>query len=409
MADGRPASRVVRWTLAGAAALAALWLAWLTVAVAVARESAEKAPDEALRWRPGYAAALARKAELALPDAAFAKNTGAVEADARRALAHGPLEVTALRVLGEAASARGDDAEAVRLMRIATDRSLRDGPAQAWMFRYELRQRRYAAAFAHGQTLLRVPGAGRVIGRQMAAAAASDPEAQTALAKMLAGLNERPQSVMQELAAAMDPGAFFYFLIDLKDAGAALRRDEAELAIKRLLRERDISEAYLAWVQLLPPSGQKGLGNVYDGDFEDLPGAPPFNWRLGERAEISKAPDGEGKSLYVHYEGERPAELTEQTVLLPPGPYQLRVRGRMADAGYGEQIVWSAACAGSGQRLFELTAPDDAGGWRELSADFTVPPGCGAQVLRLDGRPGDRLGFVRAWFDGMIIAPGGES
>lgn len=411
MADAMSASRIFRWGLALAAAVAALGLAWLIVAVAVARSTADYAPDEALRWRPGHAAALARAAELALPEGVFDRDTEAVEALARRALANGPLEVAAIRVLGEAAEARGDEDGARKLISTAAARSLRDGPSHAWMMRDHLRAGRYAPAFEHGKVLLWVPGAGRMVSRQMAAAAASDPKAREALAEVFADAEDRSELLSRELAAIMDPGAYFYFLIDLKDAGGTLRRDETARAIASMLRTRDVAQAYLAWVQLLPQEGQQGLGNVYDGDFEGLPGAPPFNWNLRADAgtEISPTPGGTGQSLYIQYEGERPRPLTEQTLLLPPGPYRLRVRARMAGEGYGEQLVWTASCAGVAEPLFQFDAPDEAEVWRELSAGFTVPEGCAWQHLRLNGRPGDRLGFVRGWFDGMIIEQrGGE-
>ena len=84
-----------------------------------------------------------------------AGKAGAAQALARRALAAQPFNVEALRVIGLVAAARNGPESADQIMTLAGDWSLRDGPAQVWLFQQRLRHRDYGSAFAHADALLR--------------------------------------------------------------------------------------------------------------------------------------------------------------------------------------------------------------------------------------------------------------
>jgi hypothetical protein len=404
--------KVARWALSVVAALLALALAWQIVAVAAARLNAEDQPDEALRWRPNNAAALSRKAELDYPESALRGSTGEVEVTARKALSTSPLEVTALRLLGASADARGDRPAAERLMSLASQRSLRDVPAQLWMFHHELARQNFEAAFQHGDALLRVGQTRQSTARAMASAAGSSPEARRELVQVMRRSPDVREALTRELSMTLDAAGLFNILADLRDAGAVIAQSESAVLVQRMMRDGQVEQAYLAWVQLLPAQARSGLGNVYDGDFGGLPGSAPFNWDHDKTlAEIAPGPNGEASTLLVHYPGQRAAKVSEQMLLLAPGRYRLRMRAQMEDPGRGDQLHWTVACRDSvNDPLVDLAGPDDAQVWTEISAEFTVPDtGCKAQLIRLRGQPGDHVGFVQAWFDGLIIEPLGSA
>jgi hypothetical protein len=403
---------LARWAMALVAALLALALAWQIVAVAAARLNAQDQPDEALRWRPAHAAALSRKAELAYPEAALRGTTKTVEATAQRALLASPLEVTALRLLGAVADVRGDRPAATRLMSLAAERSLRDVPAQLWMFHYEMARQNYTAAFHHGEALMHAGATRQSTTRAMAAAAVASPKARQALVQVMRRSPDIRQGLARELSINLDASELFNILADLKDAGAVISDSENAALAKRMLRDGEEERAYLAWVQLLPAEARAGLGNVYDGDFSGLPGAGPFAWsQHKDMAEIAPGPDGPDSTLAVHYPSERPATLSEQMILLAPGRYRLRLRAQLEEPGRGDQLHWTVACPGKGApKLVDLAAPDEAQVWTDISVEFVVPEGgCKAQLIQLTGRPGDHVGFVQAWFDGVIIEPLGSA
>ena len=395
------------WLAVGAAVVAALWLAVQVVSVAMARRHAVEAPERALGWRPGDGPALARLAEDRYEQARGADDLHGVRHLARQALRRGPLEVRALRVLALVSQQLDQPDRAKALMAEAGQRSLRDAPSQLWLFQQAMARADYPAAFRHGDALMRRAPYRSSISPVLVLAA----EHPLAVGALVERLSHRPPwraSITQELART-NPAAAFDVLSRLSRAGSTPSDAEVGHLVERMVGAGQVDQAYLVWVQLLAPEGLSRLADVYDGGFDGLPGATPFNWRLSKSpeasAEIAEAPQGGGKALYARFGAAGPVVLAEELLLLAPGRYRISTRAYTEEPDRGDQLRWAFGCAAAKfEPMAEIRSTDETLVWRDASAVVEVPAqGCAAQSLRLTGRPGDLPGFARAWFDHVTV------
>lgn len=385
-----------------------VFLAWQIVAVAFANRLADTAPQEALRWRPHHARALARLSETLSADAIRDNALERPEHLARAALTSSPLQVTALRVLAWMADARGDHRRALSLMTLAGQRSQRDVASHLWLFRDRLAAGDYEAAYAHGDALMRHPATQARAARAMALSAGPDPKATQALIRRLAYGPPWRISLIEDLADVQDPALVLSILLDLKATAHGVTADESAVFARKLVADGDPQQAYLAWLLLLPEGGYGDLGNVYDGGFEGLPGKGPFVWDFDRQgmAVIQEAPYRDGKALSVRHTTPTKSVHAWQLLVLPAGRYRLSVDGFLEEANSGGRLWWRLGCAKGGAELAELELVGAAGKWRPLSTSFETPAsGCVSQTLELMGQteaPGD---LVWGWFDRLRIEP----
>jgi hypothetical protein len=122
---------------------------------------------------------------------------------------------------------------------------------------------------------------------------------------------------------------------------------------------------------------------LYDADFKDNAAPPPFNWSL-KSSTLGLAERQSGGRLHVLYYGQQEGVLASQLLLLAPGTYHLTAQllggGERAGA-----LSWGVRCD-KAVEAFSSIALDAAAahGWT-----FTVPAGCQAQWLELDGHTAD--------------------
>lgn len=365
-------------------------------------------PAEALKWRPAQALALARLSELRFESGGAVSPGETPEALARRALAAGPLQVSAIRVLAWAAERDGDDRRALALMTIAGARSQRDAASHFWLFRNRLRAGDFAAAYAHGDALMHNPAARRRAAAEMALSVGSDAGAQRAMVNRLAYNPAWRINLIEQLATIQDPQLLLSMLLDLKERGSTVTEAESAVVAQRLLSEGEAQQAYLAWVLLLPESGYADLGEVYDGGFEGLPGKGPFAWDFDRKgfAQTMQAPYRDGRALSVSHTDSARAVHAWQTLVLAPGRYQLSVDAFMENAGHGGRLWWRIGCARGSRELATLDAPAKLGAWQTVSTAFVVPDtDCAAQTLELYGSTEVTGDLIRGWFDRLRVQP----
>jgi hypothetical protein len=400
--------------IGGGLAVLVLLLGWgIGVAALADRDSVER-PQDALDVRPGDAQALASLADLRMSQ----RDTAAAQNLARRAILADPLELTAFRTLGQAAAADGKLAQADALMTIAGHRAKRDRPAQLWLLQRRAGQGRFAEAVVHADGLMRAwPTEMRAPVTRMLTAMAVDPDAGRAIAGVLATDPPWRTRFLIDLSRGVsDLAAPFTVFSALQDSRQPPRTIELQAYIDRLVREGLYQAAYVTWVQLLPQDGVKGLGDLYDGDFDGLPGPPPFNWRLprlkGVSVELAPAPEGPGGgTLHLGFGGgAAPVVLARQLLVLPPGRYRLlgQARTQRFDSALG--LTWTLRCAEGGKGLAGETGPiNESPGWAPIAAEFEVRTGdCSAQWLTLEQaahRPIATRGDI--WFDGLKILRAG--
>ncbi len=318
-------------------------------------------------------------------------------------LAADPTRVSALRDLGLIADQRGEAARAMTLMSLAGRRSPLDGKTHLWLMAHRLASGDYDAAFADADMLLRhMPALAPKLTPILIAYA---PAGWRALAARLATNPPWRAAFLIDLAAqAGDPTIAHDILSDLQETRARPTPAEWSAYFARRVKDGAYELAYLDWLRALPPGALTRAKAIYDGDFEGLPGVPPFNWRLGGAADMDRAEGPRGPALHAHYDGSGAPALAEQLLVLAPGSYAFSGQGR-ASGDASNALAWTLACAETpGTVLARIPAPEAAGNWRAFHVAVEVPDaGCAAQWLRLTPLPVDHLRPIEVWWRGLSI------
>lgn len=386
-------------------------IAWRALSLGIADQRWRTEADVALAWRADHPRALLRRAEDLIDDPARAEEVAGL---ARRVLAMHPIDGRGHRVLGQLAQAAGDRDAALGHFLRAARTARRDVPTAAWLADWHLARGDFAEGLLHVDRLLR---ARPMIARRLQPALhalAQSADAQPALAATLA--TRPPWRSRVVVAAIRDSGvdvvALGGLVERLRQAPGGLLPEELDAWVDRLGREGQWGSAYLVWVSHLPPEKLRGLGNVYNGGFEDPPGRGGFDWRLGRipGARMDRLPTpgaGGSVALRVAFEDRRvPFKHLRQQLALAPGRYELTGRARPEHLRTERGLVWSVACNG-GPALGDTPPLRGGGDWRGFRLEFEVPAeGCGGQwlTLRLPARiPAEQRIGGAIWFDDLAI------
>jgi hypothetical protein len=321
----------------------------------------------------------------------FLVHNGAVSERARsrayQALARQPLAETPMLLAAIQALAAGDTKRGEALLVEARHRDPRFRAARLLLLDRYLRTNRVREAGEEIAILTRLlPEAGDLLVPQLAAMAAN-PDTGTVLLRVLARDPNLQDDVLTRLAGTASPD------IVLKAAKAAPARPGAapqwqNVLLSRLTGSGDFARAYALWRSFTGAGAGSGDKNIYDGRFQGLAGAPPFNWQLNASASgvAERAPGG---GLQVQYFGRDPAELASQILLLRPGSYKLMLQADGSASGEGARLTWSIACGQAPAHLVDLPLLKISSAPRTLRTQFTVAAGCSAQWLRLSGTPAE--------------------
>lgn len=383
---------------------------WRIVGQMQAERYAETEPERALRWRPDHPQArlaLARR-QLAQGDAAAAR------ANARRLLAHEPLQGAAFALLAEAADRQGRREEAFRLYRIAERRAPSDLPTRVWLTRRYLEQGDVNNALAQIDRILRMsPQHARGL-YPVLMKLAQEPEFAHALAS---ALRQDPPWRSGFLAALHDrrtgdPLAAGHVMQSLQDQGGLAPGDYASW-LDSLIAQGRWGEAYARWAGRVPkPDGRLPL--VYNGDFSLPPSDEGFDWRLrripGVLLQFEPATEAAGQMAYLRFlDRSVPAAGLEHPLLLRPGAYRLSLKMRARSLRSQMGLQWVLVCSESGKTVARTESVDGSIDWRVFEVDVEIPAaGCPSQWLRLvNPVPAGAAQRVvgELWVDDVTIAP----
>lgn len=385
-----------------ALAVIALAVAWRVVTFGLAGYFAGDDAALALRFDPEQPDALARLAGERLSDGEPAE----AAALTRRAIQARPLNPSAFRALGLAASDQGEQRRAHLMMAAAVDLSRRDPAATAWMFRKALDERDHTHAFRYADALLRrsPQAADRLFGPMIGAL--DDPAAVAALTERLSYAPPWRGSFLAELTGQGSETAIRAVLGRLQASRRPLTDTEMAWVLRRYLVNHDRGEVRAFWAELLTPADRARLSNVYDGGFETGTGVQPFGWQVTREASASarftEVGGANGKALHAEHFGARKARMLTQLLVLAPGAWRLSGRAMAEGGGEPGALAWTVSCGTGGE--LAAVRPAQPGGWRAFDTAFTVPTGCHTQVLALEVRPHGG-GAATAWFDDLKIEP----
>ena len=365
--------------------------------------------SEALKFEPASASALTGAAEIQL---AAGHSSTALDL-ARQGLSAQPFNVVALRVIGLVTASRTGPDTANQIMTLAGDWSLRDAPAQAWLFQQRLRHQDYASAFAHADALMRQidetqPPMFRLLARlviadpsglgPLAARLATNPPWRPAFFTSLMG-DPQGQATAASLAAGISKSPHPATNAELSGLFNALVQSHHDLDADALWRRLSV--------------GAAARGQPYDGDFGGSPTPEPFGWLIlgGQGATVDVTPDGEhpGKrALRVQYDGYSAPDLIKTFMALPPGAHRLTGVTRSELSEGADRLGWVVKCADDGQVLVEVrgASATSPGAWQTFAAPFSVPAsGCQGQWLQLVAYPGERRTDIAVWYDKLAVTP----
>lgn len=385
---------------------------WRIVGQMQAERYAETDPARALHWRPGHPQALLALAERQLAEGKVTE----AQSNARRLLAHEPLQGVVFRLLAEAAAREHRPADALQLYRIAEKRAPRDLKTRAWLTQRYLERGEFDQALAQVDRILRMaPQRARSI-HPVLVQLAQDPGFAEALA---ARLLQAPPWRAGLLVALRDPKtgnplAAGRVMQALQNRGG-LAPEEYAHWLDSLIAQGRWGEAYARWAgKVLKPDGRMPL--VYNGNFVQPPSDVGFDWHRrrvpGVMLQFEPDSGATGQAVYLHFLDRRvPDAGLEQPLLLSPGNYRLSLRMRAQGLRSEMGLQWIVACAGPGGVVARTDAIDGSFAWRTFEADVTIPPtGCPGQWLRLvnpvpSGAAQRVVGEM--WLDDVTITPQG--
>lgn len=174
-------------------------------------------------------------------------------------------------------------------------------------------------------------------------------------------------------------------------SGVHMSNLEHSAIFERLMRDRQWSAAYFLWINHLPQSQLKFLGNIFDGGFNLSPSNEGFGWRINTdpayRFYFNKESNkGSSQILTILFTGSKPKEITlmRQILLLEPGTFHLKGEVSSEQLKAGEGLMWRLSCY-NGLHIATTSLFQGSMAWGNFSQDFTVPShnDCRVQTLSL--------------------------
>ena len=311
-----------------------------------------------------------------------------------------PLAVEPLLVRAVAAESAGDGARAEQLFSIAEARQGRALPPHYFLAELYLRSGRIEDGLREVANLSRLSPGGITGGVQYVAQYARDP---ANWPDMRAVFRSHPDLVDPILLSLAGDAANTRTILALADAR---HRGPDARWFRPLLDATIAGGQYGAARSLWATVG--GLPNaagelIHDPTFADARLPPPFNWDLAQTP-AGLAERSHGSGLHVIFYGSQGGPLVRQLLLLAPGNYRLALRsaGEISDP---QALSWSVRCDKSAIPLATLAMPRPGA----FELQFTVPPGCPAQWLQLDGRAEDISGRSDVTIGSIELHGGGPN
>jgi hypothetical protein len=351
-------------------------------AVEVARLSVASSVAET---RPALASHLAPNSPFALLSAAMggvgrsAASGGDPDQQTLDALkvaaGEAPLQPEPFLVQGALAERAGDMSRGEALLTEARLRNPRSNAARYLLADVWLRQGKVVEGLTEMAVLSRLFPEASVQLVPALSDYAQSPGARQNLAQILQTNSQLKRPLLNALAS--DPGNAELVLdlagSDVRSADKEANRWKARL-LGAFVSSGAYQQAYDLWRNFAGLS--KGAAPLlYNGDFNKSGAPPPFNWIYNSGP--AGFAESDNSRLRVLYYGRQDAPLAAQLLLLRPGSYRFSIV--VSGSAAAGALVWTVTCAGAKSPLMQL---DVAGG---TSAAFTIPAGCRAQTLALDG------------------------
>lgn len=291
-------------------------------------------------------------------------------------LARAPLEEEPYLYGAVEHMAEGRIADAERLLEVAVRRDPRSSVARVLLLDLLARRGNARDSVVQIEVLTRLVPAQRAALQNTLVYLASMPSTRTAT---LETINDRSLK-MHVLRRLAQDGASASMLLDAIGLVGDLDLGDEQASfvssiVNPLLSAGDWEGGRRLWTSFNEGAFADGT-LILDPTFSGAYG-PPFGWevRTGSEGYARLTNDG----LVGEFYGRRQTVLAQQTVILEPGDYHVRVAAQ--DEGRGIQL---AVRCKNGSELIIVALTN-----RNEVADFAVPAGCPALDIQLRGRPSD--------------------
>ena len=365
-----------------AVALTALALAYFATTFSLSMAAARANPAVALRLFPANAHAQARRAELLIgPDMDRAR-WREVRALAERSLERSPASPIAMRILGLATFAAGDEPQGERFMQASRALSRRDLPTTLYMIERSVAAERPDQALANFDIALRTAPSIYDTLFPVLANALADDALFPAFDRLAARNPPWFSSFVASATYLAPPVTNVARLLRLHpNAPAAEAMEVRSVVLARLVRDGAYRQAVDYYRSLSRP-GNKAL--VRDGGFASNSFLPPFEWAFAaEDGLAGEAAPGGGLRFSASPGSSGP--VASQLLMLAPGRYELGSEAGFTFSASDGRAEWRLACAPpEGTQLSTAGFQQSPRGAGTARAVFEVPPNrCAAQTLSL--------------------------
>ena len=377
---------------AAVAIVAALFSILVFRAAAVADREGRPSLAQAL-W-PDHPSAMTDRALLTIARSASRGQPvpATIRADVRRIAEKAPLSPDPFLIEGAIAETEGRGDEAERLLLAARERDPRSRGARYLLAERFFRTGRITDALIEMQALVSLQSRGADIFVPALVSYADTPGAVPQLKAFFLKYPRVESSVLSVLANDPANADLVLALANSREPGAVWQHN----LVSALARDEQYARARSLWASF---SGVRPSTALFNPAFADLDEPPPFNWSYPDSGEGIAEPDGKA-GVDVLYYGRAKATLASQLLLLPAGHYRLAMN--VSDVvGEGGAIRWTVRCGTAGPTLIQL--PLRAG---SVAGSFTVPAGCEAQWLELQGVAGDLPRTTELKLADLQLVPG---
>lgn len=380
--------------------------AWLALALAISGVTRIKAPQTALAFMPSESTALAAQADQLF----FASPTNPpLKAPqlALKALEEQAINAKALRLLGYAADARGNDVEAERYVRMAARLSRREPGAQLWLIETSARNGDVAQTLIHYDIALRTKPDTQAVLFPRLLSAIDDPDIRTALKPYIRASNGwAPAFLFFANANSNNLPTLVDLVLEtggLNDKESAKNQELGLLG--RLVAESYFNEARRLYLQM-PGARPAGLTNAgFDASDRDARfGA--MGWQLIDDPDAGGGFGGKANerltslSIFANSATTRP--VASKLLYLKPGNYLFSARLSKLDRGDGGFLRWQLRCpAIPAAPVWTIDSINVS-----FRASFTIPANCPVQFLDLIASGGKGQTGLEATVASVAITPG---
>jgi len=314
----------------------------------------------------------------------------AIREKAATALLSDPLDPRALRILGQAADAAGNEQDAFKYMHAAAALSSHETIAQYWLMRKTTEAGDYKDAIRYADVMMR---SNDQLARYVVPYLAhfADNQATIGAVKTLVDADPPWRSTFFShlYPSVTDVRTPLAILLSLKTTPAPPTAEELNGYLTYLVDHRFYNLAYYGWLQFLAPEELQHVGLLYNGNFATPPSGSLFDWQItqgsGVAIDIEPADAGQQALTVDFLYGRVDYHSVNEMVMLAPGAY--RFQGRYKGELIGPRgLKWRVACAEDNAPIAESPMiGGEVPRWTDVDFTFTVPDAkCAAQYIRLD-------------------------